>query len=203
MNEFTTWDLLIGFFDQLFTRHQWLVALMSWTGVTILWEGVVRRSTARRGLAFMLWKEVQFNRQIAFKHLVNATLGANDAVPVNLRFSDVAFSALTARLSELPKAIIGPAIQYYEMVQTMNTMGRDYAEMFERYRETERHKSEYPVDALVRQRQVLTSAFSGYKYGLDRLVAHSSGLERQLGAAATLGGARIYALKARIEEAKL
>ena len=59
--------------------------------------------------------------------------------------------------------------------------------MFEHYRETQRHESEYPPDALARQRQVLTNAYNGYKFGLDRLVSHSSELQRQLGAAATLG----------------
>jgi hypothetical protein len=190
VNQFSLWDLILAFVDQVVGRHPWVVGVLGWAGATVVWEGIVKRSSERRGLAYMLAQELMVNKVLAHGYLEKSEQNPG-GIPADLHFSDVAFLAITARLGELPRGVAGPLIIYYDRIRTLNQTSKTFEGFLRRFQDLQKDNTTpmWPSSPALRlERRHLDATLEVYRRSLNALIEHSNELLPRLWRFATLGG---------------
>lgn len=191
MSDFSLGEYLSMFLDQLFQRHPylvgWVTGVVGWFFATLIWEGLIKAQRARRGLAFMLLSEVNHNIERA-NGAVQSLAEHPHSIPLNLQFSRVAFSALTSRLSELPRAIIPRTITYYALLEQIDRQVEISRELTLRLEEVAPDPSRYPGPIIDGLNAAIKSNMNVYRRYLTDLAVMGAALQPELRRASILLG---------------
>jgi hypothetical protein len=175
MHQFSLWDLLIAFLEEAMRHHPWLSGLLGWLMGTLVWEGLIKAGRARRGLAHMLHEEMMLNALSAVAFLEEERKPGGQ-IPANVHFSSVAFEAVTARLAELPRELVGFVITYYDHVGLLNRVEVWRQRVIDIHNELLRQNNittPGPIISLGRARAELRSADLDHMVLLSQLVSIS------------------------------
>jgi hypothetical protein len=101
-------------------------------GVTLLWEAVLKPRRERRSIAKALWAEMWMNQPSIIEHQALADREPK-SIPGDFSLSTIVYSALAARLSELPRDLLPLVVQTYRTFDYLNAVVRRFSVRVEKY----------------------------------------------------------------------